>query len=95
MYGFGTFNADTSGFGIQVHNNTNYTGFISQGPNQSGSSLKITELIEGTEPDPVLGEVKTLEVIFDLDLKMYDVHSAVPKPPTKMKGLLRMKYREF
>ncbi|WP_233507720.1 hypothetical protein [Adhaeribacter pallidiroseus] len=95
LYGFNTANADTSSFGIQIHNNTNYTGFVSQGPNQTGSFLKVVELVEGTEPDPVLGSVKTLEVIFDLDIKMYDPQSAVPKPPTKMTGLLRMKYREF
>lgn len=84
----------TKSFRFQVNDDINYNDFLSSGPDQTGSYLKVTDLIESTEPDPVLGQVKTLEVIFDLDVKVYQAVSQTAPPSKKFKGILRVKYRE-
>jgi hypothetical protein len=71
-----------------------YKAFYTNG-NQTGSIFKVKELIEGSENDPNLGTLKTLEVVFDVDVKMYSFD--IPNPSQNvgnMKGLLRMKFKE-
>lgn len=82
----------TNTFRVQVNDNINYNNFICDAGDQIGSYLKVIKLIEGTETDVILGNIKTLEVIFDIDVKLY--HPTEPKrtPPKKLKGFLRMKY---
>ncbi len=61
----------SSTFRLLVLDQKNYTGFTSEGStNQSGSYLKVVELIEGTKTDPNLGSIKTLDVIFDVDVNL-------------------------
>lgn len=84
----------TNAFRVQVNDNINYHNFICDAGDQTDSYLKVVELVEGTETDPTLGQVKTLEVVFELDVKMYHANEPRPTPPSKLKGLLRMKYRE-
>lgn len=87
-------NFDTNSFRVQVVDNANYNDFLCV-EDQTGSYLKVTELIESTETDPVSGNVKTLKVTFDLDVKMVHARGPGPTLPTNLKGLLRMKYRQI
>ncbi|MBF9253538.1 hypothetical protein I2I11_09560 [Pontibacter sp. 172403-2] len=82
-------------FRVQVIDQKNYSGFSSEGSlSQAGSYLKVIKVIEGTETEPILGNVKTLEVIFDLDVKLYSSGEGFNESGN-LKGLLRMKYREI
>ena len=84
----------TSSFRVLVTDQKNYTGFISEGaPDQDGSYLKVTELIESTETNATLGSVNVLEVVFDLAVKLFPTDQAAGQPET-LKGLLRMKYQQ-
>lgn len=71
-----------------------YKSFYSTG-NQSGSTFKVIDLIEGSENDPQLGNLKTLDVLFDVDVKMYYFDSPTPNQSVgNIKGLLKMKFKE-
>ncbi|RDC66204.1 hypothetical protein [Adhaeribacter pallidiroseus] len=87
----------TTGFRLQMRDDKNYSFYGADYAQDATSYLKITELIEGTEPDPVLGQVKTLEVIFEINALMTRIYPAEPglNPAAPVKGLLRMKYREL
>jgi hypothetical protein len=64
-----------------------------QNLDQTGSYIRVKQIFEGQETDPVLGNVKKMEVLFDVDVKLYSSDGS-PKQPSKLKGLLRMKYLE-
>ena len=87
----------TKCFRLQMWDEINYIGFTADYDSDTASYLKVTDLIEGTEPDPVLGQVKILEVIFDLSVQVHQVYPIKSSigAPVKVKGLLRMKYREI
>lgn len=84
----------TRSFRVLVLDQKNYTGFSSEGvPDQAGSYLKVAELLESNETDPVLGNVNVLEVVFDLDIKLLPTDQADGQAKN-LKGLLRMKYQQ-
>ena len=78
-------------FRVMVVDQKDYVAFTSEGTDQDNSYLKVIELIEGTATDPDRGSVKTMEVVFDLDVKLYEQSSG---QSGKLTGLLRMKYWE-
>ncbi len=61
---------------------------------QVGSTLKVIQLTEGTESDPVRGQVKTMYITFEADVHLHP-QNADYNQLKEFKGLLRMKYREI
>ena len=89
-------NKDIDKFRVGIIFQKYYKGFYSTG-NQTGSYLKVVDLVEGISTDSNNKEVKTLEITFDLNIKMYyfDFDTGGPdKYVGNMKGLLKMKYIE-
>ena len=68
--------------------------FYSDG-DQTGSYLKVVDLVEGTGIDSNNNLINTLEVTFEMDMKMYFHHPAsLVTYAGNLKGLLRMRYKE-
>jgi hypothetical protein len=81
-------------FRIQMADQRNYLAYTTeQHLDQGGSYLRVKQVLEGQETDPVLGTVKTIDITFDVDVKLYPSDWGTTQPG-KLKGLLRMKYRE-
>lgn len=86
----------TKSFRVLWVDNIHYKGYTSESSyDQAKSYLKVKELIENTETDPLLGQVKSMEVIFDIDVQLYSYTEPATKQPEKLKGLLRMKYTQI
>lgn len=84
----------TNSFRLLLIDQKNFKGYTTEGTqNQGGSILKVKELLEGTETDAALGQVKTLEVLFEVDAKLYPSDPATSQTGN-LKGLLRMKFTE-
>ncbi len=81
-------------FRLQMVDEKNYVSYTCESQlDQTGSYLKVKEITEGVEIDPVAGPVKKIEVLFELDVKLYASNWATT-PAGRMKGLLRVKYLE-
>lgn len=86
----------TNGFRVQIADAINHVHYISDnGYDQTGSYLNVINLIEGTDSIPAVGQVKTLQVTFDVDVKVYQTGITNSPSPQKFKGILKMKYREM
>lgn len=84
----------TQAFGVLVLDQINYTGFTTSGTlDQTEGYLRVIDLVEGSETHPTLGSVKTLEVIFDVNVNL-EPSDTNPNQAGKLEGTLRMKYRE-
>jgi hypothetical protein len=84
----------TNSFRIQMVDEKTYLAYTTEHMlDQNGSYLKVKQIIEGMETDPVLGKVKKIEVVFEVDAKLYSYNKPSAQPK-KLKGLLRMKYLE-
>lgn len=82
------------GLTINVGDKKSVNGYSTVPPfDQDGSQLKVIQIIEGTETDPSRGQVKTLNITLEVDVKLYP-NDANYNRPEKFKGILRMKYRE-
>ena len=84
----------TNAFRVTVQDQNGFNGFMSDGGmDQTGSYLKVVEVVESTEIDPNRGEVQTLLVTFDADVKLYSI-AQTTGDPTHLKGKLTMKYQQ-
>ena len=85
----------TNTFRIQMVDEKNYVFYTTeQMLDQKDSYLRVKQIIEREETDPILGKVKKIEVVFDVYVKLYATHLPYNTSPGKLKGLLRMKYLE-
>lgn len=82
----------TSSFAVHVTDSRRYFSFITFGVEQPDSYLRVRELTEGVETDSTGAEVRTLEVVIDLSVKVS--READASQPERLEGTLRMKYRE-
>ncbi|MDO9551228.1 hypothetical protein [Rhodonellum sp.] len=81
-------------FYIAVLDQRNYNGYtLLPGLLDAGNFLKIIHLIEGTEENAAGENIRTIEVIFDMDVKLRS-NDAGLEQQGNLKGQLRMKYRE-
>jgi hypothetical protein len=62
---------------------------------QPRSYIKVLEIKEGLEVDRFLRKVRNLEVLFEVDLKLYHfLYDPADAESAEMKGLLRMRFKE-
>jgi hypothetical protein len=81
-------------FRIGVFNQKTYEGYVAeQGLDQSGSYIRVVSTEEGIATDAKLGNVQTLEVVFDVNIKLYSYYPNT-KYAGRMKGLLKVRYKE-
>ena len=82
----------TSSFAVHVTDNRRYFSYTAYGAEQSGSYLRVRELIEGVETDPVRGDVRTLVAVIDLRVNVSLNVDNGYGPPERLEGTLRLKY---
>ena len=81
-------------FRLQVVDEKNYEAYTSESQlDQTGSYLKVKQLTKGFEIEPVVGQVRAIEILLELDVKLCSANRPT-EPPGRMKGLLRVKYLE-
>lgn len=81
-------------FYLTVLDQRNYNGYtLVPGQLDAGNFLKVIQLIEGTEKNAAGENIRTLEVIFDVDVKLLSTDAGL-EPQGNLKGQLKMKYRE-
>ena len=81
-------------FRLQVVDEKNYEAYTSESQlDQTGSYLKVKQHTNGFEIEPVDGQVRAIEILLELDVKLCSANRPT-EPPGRMKGLLRVKYLE-
>ena len=83
-----------SSYYITVLDQRNYNGYTLRQDQLDGDNyLRVLELKEGTFTNALGQNVRTLEVLFDVNVKLFASDEKLP-PNGTLKGLLRMRYRE-
>jgi hypothetical protein len=81
-------------FRLQMVDEKNYVAYTCESlMDQTASYLKVKQITEGVEINPFGGQVKKIEVLFELDVKLYSSNWTT-EPAGRMKGLLKVKYLE-
>jgi hypothetical protein len=84
----------TQTFRVGVYDQKNWKGYTSeQTLNQTDSYIKVIDIQEGVSTDAVLGNVKTIEVTFDLNVKLYKFDTSVAYAGN-IKGQVKLRYKE-